>query len=64
MEETYANGDLPSNCLTKLVFPKNRIGGLIDTLVRIGYTDLIVSPSLEGLAKEIRRVYGYLVEYV
>ena len=61
MEEMYASGDFLKDCLMKLEFPKDKIAGLIDSMLRIGYTDLIVSPSLEGLANEIKRIYGYLV---
>ncbi len=61
MEEIYVIENFPRDCLIKLEFPKDKIGSLINSLMRIGYTGLIISPSLEGLANEIKRIYGYLV---
>lgn len=61
MEEIYSNGTFPKNSLVKIEFPKEKISALIDSMLRFGYTDLITSPSLEGLAKEIKRIYGYQV---
>ncbi|MBA7506802.1 hypothetical protein ES706_05509 [subsurface metagenome] len=61
MEETYIDENFPQDCIIKLEFPKDKIGNLISSMLKIGYTDLIVSPSLEGLANEIKRIYGYPV---
>ncbi|MDD5287893.1 MAG: FRG domain-containing protein [Dehalococcoidales bacterium] len=61
MEEIYSTSDFPENLLVKIEFPKVKISDLIESMLKFGYTDIITSPSLEGLAKEIKRIYGYKV---
>jgi hypothetical protein len=34
---------------------------LLDGLIKIGYTDSVIFPDLDGLAKETKRFFGYEV---
>lgn len=61
MEESYQNNDYPGDCLLKLVIKKEYIKVMLDSLTRIGITDSVVFPDLEGLAKELKRYFGYWV---
>lgn len=61
MEETFRDKDFPQDCLFKLVIPSDAIGDLLNKLNEIGLTDSVVFPDLEGLAREIKRHYGYWV---
>ena len=49
----------PDDSLVKLVISKSHIGGMSETLNRIGITDSVVYPDLEGLAREIKRQYNF-----
>lgn len=64
MEKLYAEPNFPQDCLTKLVIPNGRILKLLETVIAIGYTDSMVFPDLGGLAKEIKRSFGYRIENV
>lgn len=61
METAYQEHDFPTDCLVKLVLPKTCLPKLMASVVSIGYSDSVVFPDLEGLAKEIRRYFGYWV---
>jgi hypothetical protein len=61
METIYREHDFPADCLIKLVLPKNSLPNLLASVVSIGYADSVVFPDLEGLAKEIRRFFGFWV---
>lgn len=59
MEEQFEKGDFDRNTLTKIVIPKQHIKNMLDVLLRIGYTDSVSYPDLEGLAMEIKRSCGF-----
>lgn len=59
MEDIYIDDSFPQDCLIKLVFPKNKISSLLNSLMSIGITDSAIYPDLEGLAKEIKRFYKF-----
>ena len=62
MEQTYQTStSYPADCLVKLSIGRNLVGALIEGLTRIGITDSVVYPDLEGLAREIKREFGYWV---
>jgi hypothetical protein len=63
MEETYVDKEYPQDCLEKLRIPKDHIGALLKSLMRIGITDSVVYPDLDGLAFEIRREFGFFGIY-
>lgn len=61
MEQSYKDNDYPQNCLLKLKIEKSNIGNMLSALVKIGFTDSVVYPDLTGLAKEIKRYFGFWV---
>jgi len=61
LEDTYAVREFPQDCLTKVVLPREHIPLLLQSLVRIGFSDSVVFPDLDGLAKELKRFYGFRV---
>ena len=61
MEEVFVTDSYPIDCLQKLIIPVDAIGPMLKSLTRIGITDSVVFPDLEGLAKEIKRKYEYPV---
>lgn len=61
MEKSYIDNDYPQDCLIKLIIKKEHIKDMLGVLVRTGITDSVVFPDLEGLAKELKRQYGYWV---
>jgi hypothetical protein len=58
MEAMYAKG-FPTDCLIKGVLPRPTIGELRKAIVDYGITDSVVFPDLEGLAREIKRSFGF-----
>jgi hypothetical protein len=61
MEEVFSAESFPANCLTKLVLSKSVISPLRKSLLNQGITESVVFPDLEGLAREIRRIFGFEV---
>lgn len=61
MENVFTRDSYPTNCLRKLIIPAASIQPMLIALSRIGITDSVVFPDLEGLAKEIKRTYNYPV---
>jgi len=59
MEESYAVENYPVDCLTKITIPKPLINRLRKSLLNHGITESVVFPDLEGLAREIKRVFGF-----
>lgn len=55
----YQSLHYPPESLTKIVIPKDKITQLTTSLFKIGYTDAVVFPDLEGLAREIKRLNGF-----
>jgi FRG domain len=63
METTYIDNGYPQDSLEKLLIPRDQINGLLKSLMRIGITDSVVYPDLDGLALEIRRAFGFFGTY-
>jgi hypothetical protein len=61
MENLYIDNDYPQDCLIKLIIRKVNIKEMLGVLGRTGITDSVVFPDLEGLAKELKRQFGYWV---
>lgn len=61
MEESYVENNYPQDSLVKLIVGKSHIKNLLEGLMRIGITDSVVYPDLTGLAKELKRQFGYWV---
>lgn len=61
METIFAREKLPSECLLRLVVKRGSLPSVHEALRRHGHTDSVVFPDLEGLAREIKREYGFEV---
>lgn len=61
MEDVYDRDTYPPDCLKKIIIPTTHIGTMMSSLSRIGITDSVIFPDLEGLAKEIKRAFKYKV---
>lgn len=62
MESQYEKSDFPKESLIKIQIPKDKISEMLIVLVRLGYTDSVSYPDLQGLAMEIRRSRGFGVQ--
>lgn len=61
MEEIYINRKFPENSLMKIIVPANRIPELLKSVISIGFSDSVIFPDLDGLAKEIKRFFNFEV---
>lgn len=59
MEEAYDADKFPVNCLTKIVLNKLVLPGIRRSLLNTGITESVVFPDLDGLAREIKRVFKF-----
>lgn len=64
MEEVFQNEKFDDNALIKIIIPKENLKFLFNKLLSIGYTDAVVYPGLDGLAKETIRAFGFEVNHV
>jgi hypothetical protein len=61
MEKVFQADNFPVQCLTKFSVRKSLISQLRQSLLNHGVTESVVFPDLEGLAREIKRVFGFEV---
>lgn len=61
MEKIYVRNHYPQDCLLKLTIKKQNVGDMLNSLTRLGVKDSTIFPDLEGLAKELKREFGFLV---
>lgn len=62
MEDQWrANRSFDRDALTKILIPAARVVGLLESLMKLGYTDSVSYPDLHGLALEIKRSRGFRV---
>jgi hypothetical protein len=61
MDDVFMADNFPANCLTKIVLSKSVIRPLRKSLLNQGITESVVFPDLEGLARELQRVFGFEV---
>lgn len=59
MEEFYEDSDFSAGCLEKIIVPAAKVAGIRESLFRKGFTESVVFPEIEGLAKELKRENGY-----
>jgi hypothetical protein len=59
MDQGYVKDSYSQDCLIKIVFAKERIQLLLESLTSIGVTDSVIYPDLEGFSKELRRFYKF-----
>src|SRR4030067_1702614 len=61
MEEIYKSGSFPPDCIIKLLVPSNKVDDMLKSIIKIGFSDSVVFPDLDGLSKEIKRIFEYEV---
>ena len=59
MEHVFASHDFPTAALLKLEIEKAHVEEIRASLFRKGFTESVVFPDLDGLAREIRREFGF-----
>jgi hypothetical protein len=59
MEDAYSSAQFPKNSLRKIVLKSGIIEKLRKSVLAYGITESVVYPDLEGLALEMRRVFGF-----
>jgi hypothetical protein len=60
MEQLFKSDDkYPSDCLKKIVISYDKIDEIRTSLFRKGFTESVVFPDLDGLAKELRRMFDF-----
>lgn len=59
MDEIFQANSFPDQTLIKIILPDDKIQDLLNKLITTGYTDSMMFPSLDGLAKETKRLYGF-----
>ncbi|HEV8284325.1 MAG TPA: FRG domain-containing protein [Chitinophagaceae bacterium] len=59
MEKVYSKYNFPKNCLIKLTIDKSMIQKIKNSIFNHGITESVVFPELDGLAKEIKRIFGF-----
>jgi hypothetical protein len=61
MEQIYVDAGFPDDALIKVIVPKAALAGLQNSLFGLGYSDSMIYPDLSGLAKEIKRHFGFRI---
>lgn len=59
MEDAFRADDFPTSSLTKFIVQRSTISRMRTSLLNHGITESVVFPDLEGLAREIKRVFGF-----
>ena len=59
MEEVYNEDKFPDEILKKIEIPSANVPEIRSSLFRKGFTESVVFPDLEGLAKELRRTFEF-----
>ncbi|RYZ79832.1 MAG: FRG domain-containing protein, partial [Proteobacteria bacterium] len=59
METVFIDQQFPAGALTKIQIPHSNVDEIRQSLFRKGFTESVVFPDLEGLAKELRRVFEF-----
>ena len=62
IEDTFAairSEDIREETLRKITIPASRVEDLLNRLTAIGYSESVIFPDLEGLAREIKRTYKF-----
>lgn len=54
-----ATAAITDDVLSKLVIPGEKVPACLKSLTSIGYTDSVIFPDLDGLAREIKRGFGF-----
>lgn len=61
MEQIFSDAGFPADSLVKVVMPLASLEELKGSLFGMGYSDSMIYPDLPGLAKEIKRHFGFRI---
>ena len=62
MEEVFRRTEeFPANSLLRMVFTPSATARLRDSLFSHGITEAALFPELEGLARDLRRTFGFQI---
>lgn len=59
LDAAYTTENFDKKCLCRINIPKSKLSLMQKAIVDYGITDSVVFPDLDGLAREIKRQYGY-----
>ena len=59
MEQLYRDGEFPRGSLSRVVITKSRIESLRKMLFSHGITEGSIFPDLEGLGRDLRKLFGF-----
>ena len=59
MEKVYLEDKFPDGVLSKIEIGHDKVSDIRLSLFRKGFTDSVVFPDLDGLSRELRRVFGF-----
>lgn len=59
MQEVFAAEAFPDRALVKYVVPADRAEAMLQKLFATGFTEAVMFPGLDGLAKETKRLFGF-----
>ena len=59
MKKVYKTEKFPEGILTKVIISHTKIDEIRLSLFRKGFTESVVFPDLDGLSRELRRVFGF-----
>jgi hypothetical protein len=59
MEKVFDKEVFPKRSLTKVILPKGALPNMRKSILSHGITESVVFPDLEGLAKEMKREFGF-----
>jgi FRG domain-containing protein len=59
MEKVYDKDKFPRRSLMRLILPKDALPIMRNSILSHGITESVVFPDLEGLAKEMKREFGF-----
>jgi hypothetical protein len=64
MEEMITTPTFPANTLAKIEIEPTNVKKILDEMIASGQADTMVYPGLDGLAKEMKRIFGFGGYYV
>jgi hypothetical protein len=59
LEKVYDESGFPKRSLTRIILPKDALPNMRRSILSHGITESVVFPDLEGLAKEMKREFGF-----
>ena len=59
MQKQYLKYRFPADSLIKVTLNKRYLPNLLESVLASGITESVVFPDLDGLASELRRIFGY-----